>query len=169
MDILNLIKTRRSIRKFKNAKIDDESINTLLESAMYAPSARNEQPWHFIVVEDKDVLQKITEVHPHAKMLLEASHAIVVVANINLERSTGNWPVDCAAATQNILLTAHSMGIGSVWLGVYSREERMEGIKTLFNLPENVKPFSIIALGFPNEEIETPKRFDITRIHKNKW
>ncbi len=169
MDILNLIKTRRSIRKYKKDALTEDNLKSIIEAAMYAPSARNEQPWHFIIINDRKVLDELTKIHPHAQMLSEAPNAILVCADISLERSPGNWPIDCAAATQNILLSAHAQNIASVWLGVYPRNERMEGLAKYFNLPENIKPFSLVALGFANESIETPERYNESRIHSNNW
>lgn len=169
MDFQDIILTRRSIRHFTDQKISEKQIETILKAAMYAPSARNEQPWHFIVVEQKDTLAKIAIVHPYAKMLNEAALAILVCADEKLEKSAGYWSTDCAAATQNILLSAHALGLGSVWLGVYPREERMNDIRKLFALPQNIHPFSLVALGYPNETKEYPQRFNTDRIHFNKW
>jgi len=169
MDFQELILTRRSIRKFTDKKVSNEQINIMLQAAMYAPSARNEQPWHFIVIDNKDILLKIVRIHPYAMMLNEAPLAILVCADERLEKSSGYWSTDCAAATQNILLSAHAMGLGSVWLGVYPREERMRDLSELFVLPENIFPFSIVAIGYPNENKEHPQRFNSERIHYNNW
>lgn len=164
-----IITTRRSIRKYLKQAVNQEQIDILLEAAMFAPSARNEQPWHFIAVTDREMLNKIMQSHPYAAMLKDASLAIVVLADINIEKTEGYWVQDCSAATQNILLSAHAMGLGSVWLGVYPREERMLAVKTLFNLPENIQPLSIIAIGYTNEQKAQPERFNKERIHYNNW
>lgn len=164
-----IITTRRSIRKYLKQAVNQEQIDILLEAAMFAPSARNEQPWHFIAVTDREMLNKIMHSHPYAAMLKDASLAIVVLADINIEKTEGYWVQDCSAATQNILLSAHAMGLGSVWLGVYPREERMLAVKTLFNLPENIQPLSIIAIGYTNEQKAQPERFIKERIHYNNW
>ncbi len=164
-----IITTRRSIRKYLKQAVNQEQIDILLEAAMFAPSARNEQPWHFIAVTDREMLNKIMQSHPYAAMLKDASLAIVVLADINIEKTEGYWVQDCSAATQNILLSAHAMGLGSVWLGVYPRDERMLAVKTLFNLPENIQPLSIIAIGYTNEQKAQPERFIKERIHYNNW
>ncbi len=169
MDTFNAIKTRRSIRRYEGKEIPREQITGLLEAAMYAPSARNEQPWHFVVVTERDLLDRLMKAHPYASMLAEAPLAILVCGDTNLEKSKGYWPVDCSAATQNILLAAHAWSLGSVWLGVYPRSERMEAIRSIFSLPENIQPFSLIALGHPAEEKETPDRYKPERIHINGW
>ncbi len=149
--------------------IPRQEVKALLEAGMYAPSARNEQPWHFVVVTERDLLNRLMNAHPYASMLAGAPLAVLVCGDTDLEKSKGYWPVDCSAATQNILLAAHDRGLGSVWLGVYPRDERMEAIRSIFSLPVNIQPFSLIALGYPAEEKETPDRFRPERIHHNGW
>ena len=136
---------------------------------MYAPSARNQQPWHFIVIDQGDLFERIMKVHPYSAMLSEAAVAILVCGDDKLELSKGYWPVDCAAATQNILLSAHSLGLGSVWLGVYPRKERIDGIREIFSLPANIHPFSLVSLGYPAEKKEVPARFNEKRVRWNRW
>ncbi len=164
-----IITTRRSIRKYLKQSVNQEQIEKLLEAAMYAPSARNEQPWHFIAVTERDMLDKIMHSHPYAGMLKDAPMAIVVCGDSNIEKTEGYWVQDCSAATQNILLSAHAMGLASVWLGVYPREERISAIKLLFDLPQHIHPLSIIALGYADEQKNKPQRYNKERIHFNKW
>ncbi|MDX9694521.1 MAG: nitroreductase family protein [Bacteroidales bacterium] len=130
MEILEGIITRRSIRKYTDKKISDDQVQMLLKAGMYAPSARNQQPWHFLVINDKRTLNQLSEIHPYAKMLTEAQLSILVCGDETLELSTGYWVVDCSVATQNILLAAHGMGLGAVWLGLLhaKRESRLFGI-----------------------------------------
>ena len=169
MKILETIVSRRSIRKYTNQAVSADIVNDLLKAGMYAPSARNQQPWHFIVFRDKQMMNNIVTVHPHASMLPTADLGILVCGDESLEKSPGYWPVDCAAATQNILLAAHDAGLGAVWLGVYPRSERQAAIKKLFFLPAEVHPFAIIAVGYPDEKKEQPDRFNTSRIHIEKW
>jgi len=169
MNILNFIINRRSIRKYTGKAISDEILMDLLKAGMYAPSASNKQPWHFIIVKNKEMLLRISEVHPYASMLKEAAAAIVVCGDDRLSNTPAYWPVDCAAATQNILLAAHSFDLGGVWLGVYPREERNKVIGELFDLPVNIKVFSIISLGYPAEKKPLPDRFKKERIHFEGW
>lgn len=169
METLEAIFSRRSIRKYKDKPVDSEKVKVILKAGMYAPSAANRQPWGFIVVNKKSILRKVIEFHPYANMLEEASLAIVVCGDTKKQLSTGYWPVDCAASTQNILLAAHGLGLGAVWVGIYPREERMNATAALFNLPSSVIPFSIIAVGHPNEEKKDPDRFDEKNIHYNSW
>jgi nitroreductase len=169
METLQAIKTRRSIRKFTSQKISDETIKKILEAAMYAPSARNTQSWHFILIDDRRILNELPKLHPYAEMMYEAQHAILVCGDLNMEKMVEYNGVNCSAATQNIMLAAHDLGIGSVWLGVYPRKERMEPLVKLFELPEHIVPMMLIPLGYSNEDFETPDRFHQDKIHSNKW
>ena len=169
METLKTIFTRRSIRHFTNKPIGRNLVGDILKAAMYAPSARNYQPWHFIVVDEKSTLLKIPGVHPYAEMCKEAALAILVCGDTIIEQTTEYITLDCAAASQNILLAAHSLGLGSVWLGVYPKEERMKGMIDLFGLPENIIPISLIVLGYPAEHREVDDRFIPSRVHYNGW
>jgi len=164
-----VIISRRSVRKYTSVPVTPLQIDNLMHAAMYAPSANNLQPWHFIVVTDREMLNKIMESHPYANMLKDAPLAIVVCADENIEKTEGYWVQDCSAATQNILLAAHAMELGSVWLGVYPRKERMLAIRTIFELPESIHPLSIIAIGLTDEQKTLPERYLKERIHINQW
>ncbi len=169
MELNKGLLTRRSIRKYTDKKVTREQIYELIKAGMYAPSARNQQPWHFMIINDRELLNKIMDVHPYAKMLSQAQWAILVCGDETLELSKGYWVVDCSAATQNILLAAHGLGLGAVWLGLHPREERKNDIRKLFNLPEHIQPLSLISVGYPDEEKEMPERFKTDRIHHNQW
>lgn len=166
---MNSILKRRSIRKYKDIKVSDEVVEDLLRAAMAAPSAGNEQPWEFVVLRDKEVMKKITEIHPYSKMLLNSDLAIVVCGDEEKEVFKGYWVQDCSAATENILLAAQDMGLGAVWLGVYPIADRVEKIKEILGLPGNVIPLSIVPVGYPDEEKTPADRFDEARIHLNRW
>jgi len=166
---MNAIFTRRSIRKYENKAVPEDMIEQILRAGMAAPSAGNEQPWHFIVIDNRDILIEITKFHPYSQMLKEASHAIVVCADTSLLKFEGYWVQDCSAAMQNMLMMAQDMGLGAVWLGIYPQEERVKALKELLSLPEHVIPFSIMSLGYPAEKKEPQDRFNPARIHKNKW
>lgn len=166
---MNAILDRKSIRKYTSQKVSDEIVEDLLRAAMQAPSAGNEQPWEFIVLRDKEIMKKITEIHPYSKMLLDADVAIVVCGDERKEVFKGYWVQDCSAATENILIEAQSKGLGAVWLGVYPIEDRVNQMKDILNLPESVNPLSIIPIGYPDEQREAVSRFDQARIHHNRW
>ncbi len=169
MELYEGLLTRRSIRAYKPDKIEYREVEDIVKAGMYAPSAVNCQPWHFIIIDDREIFQQIMDIHPYSKMLKDAQYAVVVLGDEQLQHGPGYWVVDCAAVTQNILLAAHSKGIGSVWLGLHPREQRKQGIKELFSLPQHIQPFSIISLGYPDEEPEQPDRFKKDRIHHNQW
>jgi nitroreductase len=169
VDALEAIKSRRSIRHFEHTEIGEEVIHTILEAAMHAPSAGNEQPWHFIVVKDKKMLMQVPPINPYAEMALEAPCAILVCADVTLEKHKGNWMLDTSAAAQNILLAAHALGLGAVWTGIYPREDLMQAFSKLFHLPTNVKPLAFIPIGYPAEKIRRDRRFREDRIHRNRW
>jgi len=169
MDVIEAIKTRRSIRKFAGAPVDEGTITELLKAAMAAPSSKNEQPWVFVIIDDRKVLYGVPKFHPYAEMVKSAPVAILVCADKRRFLSEEVWIQDCAAATQNILLSAHGLGLGAVWLGIYPRVERMEGMEKLLNLPEPIIPFSLVVLGHPAERKLPANRFDPSRIHRNKW
>jgi nitroreductase len=167
MDALDVIFTRRSIRQYTDEPVPEEQVKILLEAGMNAPSANNRQPWHFIMVDAREHLKAIMEVHPYSKMLEQAPMAIVVCADVT--RSERYWQQDCAAATENILLAARALGLGSVWLGVYPKEERTKGITRLFDLPEHIRPLCVIAVGHPAKEAGRVERYDSSKVHRNQW
>ena len=169
MDALEVIFNRRSIRHYKSAVIGNDTLEVLLKAGMYAPSAVNKQPWHFIVFRNREIMERIMAFHPNAAMLKQADAAILVCWDEHLQHDAGYGPVDCAAATQNILLAAYNLGIGSVWVGLYPRVPRMESVHVLFELPFHIKPFAIISLGYPAEKKPPPERFNKERIHYEKW
>jgi nitroreductase len=166
---VDTIRNRRSIRKYTAQPVSQELVTRLLEAAMSAPSAGNEQPWEFIVITDRETMQAITKVHPYSQMLKEAPLAIVVCGNLDREKYPGFWIEDCSAATENILLEAENIGLGGVWLGVYPHDERVKGISELLGLPSSVIPLSLVALGYPAEKKPPAERFDPLRIHTNHW
>lgn len=169
MDAEDVILTRRSIRKYTKKSIPDELIKELLDAGVSAPSAGNQQPWQFIVIDDRKVLDETSQVLPNGKLLKDADKAILICGDLSQEKHEGYWMLDCSAATQNMLLAAHAKGLGACWLGVYPREERVENLKKLFKTPEHIIPFSVISLGYPDEKSSKVDRYDDSRVHKNTW
>lgn len=160
---------RRTIRKYTRQPVGDEKIQSVLEAAMAAPSAGDERPWHFVVIRDRGTLDAIPDFHAHANMMKDAPVALLVCADLSLVKYEGFWVQDCAAATQNILIQATTEGLGSAWLGVCPREERMAKVRELLELPENVVPFALVALGHPAERKPPAKRYNELRVHYDKW
>lgn len=169
MELWDAILTRRSIRKYKSDQIPDELLEKILRAGMQAPSARNKQPWHFVVVRDREMLNKISDVHPYAYMLKEAPVGIVICGDSNIETTIDYIVQDCSAATQNMLLAAHDFGLGAVWLGIYPREQRVKALRELLEIPENIIPISMIAVGYPDEKKSYEDRFKPERVHYEKW
>ncbi len=161
--------TRRSIRNYIDKPIEEADIQRILQAGMSAPSAGNQQPWHFIVVNDRERLNEMANLHMYSKMLLKAPLAIVVCYDVELEKYKNYGIQDCSAATQNMLLEATHLGIGSVWLGVKPIEDRVKFVKNMFDLPENIEPFNVIAFGYSNDEFKELDRFKNERIHRKNW
>lgn len=169
MQALEALKTRRSVRNFKDAPVSDPIKKILLECAMNAPSANNLRPWHFVLIDDRKILRAIAEFHPYAAMLLKAPGAIVICGDLDLEKEKNYLALDCAAATENILLAAHAVGLGGVWVGIFPREERMSALASLIQLPAHILPIAVVAFGYPAEIKEHHHKFDERRIHINRW
>lgn len=169
MEAMEAILGRRSIRKYKAQPVPENLLRELLEAGMAAPSAGNERPWHFIVLDDRKLLDAIPKFHPYSQMLKEAPVAIVVCGDLSMEVHQGYWVQDCSAATENILVAARALGLGAVWLGVHPVRERVESMRKLLFLPEHVIPLCVVSLGYPAEEKPPAGRYDETRIRKNGW
>ena len=169
MEALEAIKTRRSIRKYQDKKISGDIIKEIINCAMYSPSAFDYQPWHFIVADKKEIFKDILKAASHAEMIKEASHAVILCGDRELEENIGLLIQDISAATENLLLAAHSFGLGAVWVGIYPFEEIGAGIKELFKLPENIIPVSMAVIGYPAESPEQPVRYKTERVHFNRW
>lgn len=166
---MSIIYSRRSVRNYQNKEVEHALVMELLRAAMHAPSAGNAQPWHFVVVRSAEKKQSIAQVHPYAKMVLQAPVVILVCADPTLEIYKGFWVQDCSAATMNILLRAVELGLGAVWCGIYPNEERVKAFRKIFNLPEHVVPFSLVPVGYPAEAPKPVDRFKPERIHFEVW
>lgn len=166
---MDLLKFRKSVRRFKDKKVEEDVITEILSAAMQAPSAGNEQPWDFVVIREREIINKIMEFHPFSHALSTAGVAIVVCGDKNKEKFNGFWVLDCAAATENILIASEHFGLGAVWLGIYPLEDRIAKLKSILNLPDSVIPLSIVPIGYPDENRKIISRYDVSRIHYNKW
>jgi nitroreductase len=168
---MEAIYKRRSIRKYTGQAVPGEDMEELLRAAMSAPSAGNEQPWHFVVIDDRGLLDQVPRIHPYAQALKSAPVAILVCGDPDLEarRGWGYWMLDCAAATENLLLAVAAKGLGAVWLGIYPDKERVEGMSRLLDLPPNIVPFALVPVGYPAEQKPREDRYRKERVHYNRW
>lgn len=156
--VFNNILNRKSVRNYITGKeIPEEDIETILKAGMAAPSARNVQPWKFMVIKDRKILNNLAERQPYGKMLKGASIAIAIAGDMEKAGEHKDfWIQDLAAATENILLMVEALGLGAVWIGVYPKEERIQITQEELNLPKNLTPFNIISIGYPEKD-EQPK------------
>jgi nitroreductase len=168
---LDWIFGRRSIRQYTDKEIDQETINLLLQAAMSAPSAAAKDPWRFIVLQDKKVKKQVAEGLTNGTFLKDAPLGFVVCGDISAaHRNELSYLLqDCSAAIENILLAVHVLGLGACWLGVHPRQDRIDHIKRLFDLSDNIIPVSCIAIGYPAEKKEKRTRFNRKYLHIDKW
>ena len=169
MDALDAIFTRKSIRSYTDQSISQAIINTLIKAAMSAPSAHNQHPWHFVVIQDRDTLNKLSENFTYGKMLATSPLAILLCCDTNNLRNPAFWPQDMSAATENILLASRAQDLGAVRIGLYPEESSVEFITEYFQLPAGIVPFSLISLWYPAEYPEIKDRFSESRVHHNQW
>ena len=165
MDCTQAIRARRSIRRFKpGASVPKEDVETMLEAAMMAPSARNTRPWEFFVVEDQGLKAKLRYAHPFASMLDTASLAIVVCGRPYHQTGVceGYWPLDCGAAVENLLLQAAALGYGTCWCGCWPAMDRVEAIQAILNTQS--VPAALIAVGVPDESPEARGGYDPGKV-----
>lgn len=155
--MIDLILTRRSIRKFSSEPIEEEKLENILKCAAFAPTAKNTKAWKFLVTKDKMLINKVINAHPYSAPLKTADALIAVCIDFD-KVLDGYAPVDASAATQNILLAAHAYGIGSCWMGVYPNANRIDALKRIFELPESIDVINLVALGYPDEQPRQPGR-----------
>ena len=171
LDALTAILTRRSIRAYTPHPVPEETIKLLLEAAMRAPSAFNERSQEFVVINDRQILEKIYQLNPNALQVKRATVAILVCGNQEREKFKGQgyWQLDGAVAAENILIAAQALGLGAVWTAIYPYPDRIPAVQKLLNLPEHVIPLTIIPLGYPAEMKPRENRYDASRVHYNRW
>jgi len=166
MDVKEAVLKRRSIRKFNRATVPDAVIRELLESAMAAPSACNMRPWEFYVVKDKALREKLRGVSRYSNM--DSSLIIVVAGNDRrslAHRPNNFWIQDCAAATENILLSATALGLASCWCGLYPMTTPVKNVRAILGLEGHIIPMALIHLGYSDAAPEPRTQYDETRVH----
>lgn len=165
------ILSRRSIRNYTQEPVSDNEVRALLEAAMAAPSAMATDPWRFLIVRDRAALAALAEILPHGKMLSKAALGIVVCGEpARAHRQELSYLLqDCSAAVENLLLAAHLLGLGAVWLGVHPNEDRISGIRARLGVPPEVVPLAAIAIGRPGEHPAPRTRYNAAFVHAERW
>ena len=169
--VIENIMTRASVRQFTDRPISSDTLETIVRAGMAAPSAMNLQPWAFVVVTEREVLDSLKSVHPYSN-LATATAAIIVCGDMQKaakDAAREYWVQDCSAATENILLAAHSLGIGAVWCGVYPNPERIPGVTQVLGLPESIIPLNIITMGYPAAEVQPKDKWNPDNVHYQRW
>ncbi len=171
--VLDNIMTRTSIRQYQPGRtVPADTVEILLKAAMAAPTAVNRQPWTFVVIDDRSVLDSLMAVCPNARMLGQASMAIVTCGDMEraLEGEAREfWVKDVSAATENLLLAAHALDLGAVWTGVYPSSERVLGVRRVLRLPENIVPLALVPVGYPAVDPEPKDKWDPDKVVYNRW
>ena len=171
-DAINNIMTRVSVRTFTGEKISDAQLDTLLRAAMAAPSAINKQPWAFIVVTDEEKIAALGEALPYSRCSNHPAVAIIPCGDLSkaIEGELGAfWINDVSAATENLLLAAHAMGLGAVWTGLHPDMNRAKMVQEMLGLPEHIIPLCVVPVGYPAEQPEVKDKYKPENIHYNEW
>jgi nitroreductase len=170
-EALNTIYTRKSVRSFTGEAVSREALIKILRAAMAAPSAVNIQPWAFVAVTKRETLDELCARLPYAKMLDKAGAAIVVCGIPDKDEvfSKDYWVMDCSAASENILLACHALGLGAVWTAVYVDRERIANVRRILDIPENIIPLNVIPVGVPREKGTPLDKFKEENIHWEQW
>lgn len=164
--VLENIAERKSVRKYLNKSVEEDKIDAIVKAGMAAPSGMDRRPWEFVVVTDREALDSMAAKLPYAKMLTNAPLAIVVCGDTT---RSSYWYLDCSAATQNVLLAAEALGLGAVWTAAYPYEDRIDVVRQNTGLPENIVPLCVIPIGYPDGPQKAKDKFDLQRVHRNKY
>lgn len=167
---IETIMTRTSIRSFTDRAVSADTVEMLLRAGMAAPTAVNLQPWHFVVVNDRAKIDELGGNGRQSQMWHESPLVIVVCGNMEKAmEGVGQafWVQDCSAATENILLAAHALGLGAVWTGCYPIEERVANISQVLGLPEHIVPLCVIVMGYPNESPQPKDKWKPENVSYN--
>jgi nitroreductase len=165
-NMLDMIKKRRSIRKYTSQTVTDEQIWQLLEAAMAAPSASNIQPWEFIVVREPDLKRQLAHTHTWSHMAADAAVVFVVCGN---ERASRHWVEDTSAATENLLLAVTALDLGAVWLGIHPNADREAYVRQVMAIPEEIRVLCLVPVGHPAESKPPRTQYRESKIHYERW
>lgn len=171
-EVLECIMTRASVRKYKPEKVNDSIIIDVLKAGMAAPTAANQQAWHFVVITNQELKDSITTSFQWTKMVSDCAFAVVVCGDMSKlfegdRKDGGFWTLDCSAASENMLLAAHALGLGGVWCGIYPEEDRMSRLSTILDLPPNLRPLNILSFGYPETTVAPKQKWDPSKVTYN--
>ena len=161
--------SRTSIRSYTPQPVSEEAIYALLRTAWPRIRPATSALGTLSSSRDQDVRNRIAEIDLFAHMVPQSPTVVLVCGDPTLQKHPGFWVQDCAAATENILIEAHLLGLGTVWLGVYPAEGRVQSLRRLLGLPESVIPFALVPVGYPAEHREPAHRYDESRVHRGCW
>ena len=170
MTIIDAIWARRSVRKYKDIPVEKDKLLTLIKAAAAAPSASNRQPWEFVVVTERGLLDEIRGLNRYTNH--NAPAAIAVCANIqkgytfDLESFSVQ---DCSAAIENILLAALELDLGTCWLGIHPVQENCQGLRRILGIPEDILPVGVVYVGYPDQFPEPRTQFADELVHWEKY
>lgn len=167
--MLDVIKNRRSIRTYIDKDVEEEKILEILKAAMQSPSSKDSSPWEFVVVDNKEILFRLSKVHHKSTHIKDAKLCIVVTGNKDRFLKPDKWIHDLGACTQNILLECTNQGLASCWIGVHPKIKVIDKVRETLNLPENLIPYSLVSIGYSNEENKFIDKFDENKIHRNRF
>lgn len=171
-ETLKTIMNRKSVRAYKEGAIPKEQLELIVKAGMAAPTAVDKRPWEFIVITDRALLKKLSDVLPYAKMAEKAGAAILVAGDLDKQnggRDSVYWIMDCSAAIQNILLAVESLGLGAVWTAVYPNTDRVDPVRKLIKMPSTVVPLALIPIGIPTGAEKPKDKWNPKQLHWNGW
>lgn len=169
---IDIIMRRKSVRDYTDKPVDKQTLDILIKAGMAAPTAGNKQPWEFVAITDRNTLDALADKLEYAKMLKKAPAAIVVCGVPKLSfpgTESEYWIQDCSAVTENILLAVESLNLGAVWASVYPGKDRIDSVRSILNLPDDIIPLNIIAIGYPTGKEKPKNKYKPERIHWEKW
>lgn len=164
---IKILFERRSIRRYTGESISKAQLLMISEAGLAAPSASNRRPWHITIITNREELNKLAESNPYGKMLTKAAAAFVVSGDKNRMyegEAQEFWIQDCSAVTQNILLAAHGLGYGAVWIGQHPLQDRKKAAREILSLPQHLEPLSLIAIGIPDESKEARTQWEASQV-----
>lgn len=171
-ETIKTIMNRKSVRAYKDEPISKEKLELIVKAGMAAPTAVDKRPWEFIVITDKAMLKKLSDVLPYAKMTEKAAAAIIVAGDLDRQnggRESDYWVMDCSAATENILLAVESLGLGAVWTAVYPNKDRLDPVRKLLKIPSTIVPLNVIPIGVPTGAEKPKDKWNPKQLHWNGW